>query len=189
MIIPIVKRGERKILEDYRRVTLMASLYKVYAIVLAERLRKEAEKKGIIPQNQTGFRKGMGTIDNVYVLNYLVNRQIAKRKGKMVVMFIDLKAAFDSVDRGKLVNAMKEKGIRIKLIERIEEMMRETRCRRSRRRDRRKFLDCKRGKTGVPIKPNIIQHHDSGHRGGNGKDEMRWSQGGREKGILTVVRE
>lgn len=33
-------------------------------------------------------------------------------------MFVDLKAAFDSVDRGKLVEAMRERGIRIELIDR-----------------------------------------------------------------------
>lgn len=48
----------------------MTSLYKVYAMVLAERLRKEVEENEIIPQNQTGFRRGMDTMDNVYILNY-----------------------------------------------------------------------------------------------------------------------
>lgn len=36
---------------------------KVYMGVLAERLRKEVEGKGMIPVNQTGFRKGFGTLD------------------------------------------------------------------------------------------------------------------------------
>lgn len=42
----------------------------------------------------------MGTIDNVYTLNYLINRQLGKKKGRVVALFIDLKSAFDSVDRG-----------------------------------------------------------------------------------------
>ena len=54
----------------------------------------------------------MGTIDNVYVLNYLINRQINKKGGKMVAFFIDLKAAFDSVERGKLIEAMRERKAR-----------------------------------------------------------------------------
>lgn len=51
----------------------MPSIYKIYAKVLAERLRVDMEGKGMIPQNQTGFRRGMGTIDTVYTLNYLIN--------------------------------------------------------------------------------------------------------------------
>lgn len=73
-MVPIRKRGEGERVEDYRGVTLTQTAYKVYATVLAERLRREVEEKGMLPSNQTGFRRGIGTIDNIYVLNYLVNR-------------------------------------------------------------------------------------------------------------------
>lgn len=56
-------------MEDYRGVTLVPTLYKVYVAVLAERLKEDLEEKGVILQNQMGFRKGMGTIDNIYVLH------------------------------------------------------------------------------------------------------------------------
>lgn len=46
---------------------------------LAERLKKE-EEKGLLPASQTGFRKELGTVDNKYVLNYLINRQIEKKE-------------------------------------------------------------------------------------------------------------
>ena len=100
VIISIVKKGEGGKVGEYRGVTLMPTLYKVYTMVLANRLEKEVEEKRIVPPNQTGFRKGMGTIDNIYVLNYIVSRYIAKEKGKLVALFVDFKAAFDSVDRG-----------------------------------------------------------------------------------------
>lgn len=59
----------------------MSILYKIYVSVLAERLREKAERKRILPKNQTRFRKGMGTLDSIYVLNYLINRQIGKEEG------------------------------------------------------------------------------------------------------------
>lgn len=73
-MVPIRKRGEGERVEDYRGVTLTQTAYKVYATVLAERLRREVEEKGMLLSNQTGFRRRIGTIDNIYVLNYLVNR-------------------------------------------------------------------------------------------------------------------
>lgn len=91
------------------RVSLTLTLYKLYASVLVDRLR-EVEEKNLIPQNQTGFRKGLGTIDNIYVLNYLVNRQLDKEKEKIVAFYINLKAAFNSVNKGILVEAMRERG-------------------------------------------------------------------------------
>lgn len=87
------------------------------------------DEKGIVPQNQTGFRKGLCVMDNIYVLNYLVNRQLGIRKGDLAALFVDLKAAFDSVDRKVLIETMTERGIREGLIERVEEIMRETRSR------------------------------------------------------------
>jgi len=125
----VAKKKESERVEDYRGVTLMPTLYKVYTGVLGERLREEIEGKRIIPPNQTGFRKGMGTMDNVYVLNYLVNKRLETKKGKIIAMFVDLKAAFDSVDREVLICTMRQRGIREGLIERVEEVMRETRSR------------------------------------------------------------
>jgi len=121
--VPIVKRGEGEKVEDCRGITLMQTAYKVYAMILAERLREEVERKGVLPPSQTGFRRGVGTLDQIYVLNYLINKRIAKRKGKMVVTFVDMKAAFDSVDREILIR-MKE--IRESLVVRCEEMLEET---------------------------------------------------------------
>lgn len=104
----------------------MSTSYKIYATVLAERLREEVEEKGMIPPNQTGFRKGMGTIDNIYIVNYLVNRQIRNKGGKLIGLFVDLKAAFDSVDRGELIRVMRERGVSEGLVERVEEILKET---------------------------------------------------------------
>lgn len=44
-------------------------------------------------------------------------------------MFVDLKAAFDLVDRRVLIEAMRQRGIREELIERVAEMWRETKSR------------------------------------------------------------
>lgn len=55
----------------YREVTLMPTLYRVYMAVLAEKITENMEEKGIIPHNQTGFRKGMGTIDNYLCIELL----------------------------------------------------------------------------------------------------------------------
>lgn len=78
--------------EEYMRVTL--------ASVLSNRLREEVEGRGLVPQNQAGFRRGVGTVDNIYTLNYLINRQVSKASDKLVAFFVDLRVAFDSVDRG-----------------------------------------------------------------------------------------
>lgn len=89
MIVLIVKKREKEGVEKYGRVTLMPTLYKIYAIILAERIKEETERKGMIPHNKTGFTAGMGTIDNIYVLNYLANRQLEKKRGRMIAMYVE----------------------------------------------------------------------------------------------------
>ena len=111
LVIPLIKKGEGVKVEEYRGITLMPVGYKIYAEVLRRRLEEQLEEKGSIPYNQTGFRKGMGTIDNTYTLNYLVNRNLGMKKGKLIALFVDFKAAFDSVNRRVLWNGMREGGV------------------------------------------------------------------------------
>lgn len=86
--------------------------------MLKGKLREEVEGKGMILPEQSGFRKGMRTMDNIYVLNYVVNRQLRKKKGKVVALFVDLRVVFDSVDREKLIKGMRKRGVREGLVER-----------------------------------------------------------------------
>lgn len=81
--------------------------------------------KGILPPSQTEFRRGIGTIDQIFVSNYLINKKVAKRSRRMVVMFIDMKAAFVSVDRDMLVESIKKREVREGLVSRCEEVLRE----------------------------------------------------------------
>lgn len=68
---------------------------------MAERLRKEVERKVILSPNQTGFRMGMGIMDNIYILNYLINRQVERKQEGIIIMYVDFKAAFKSMNRKK----------------------------------------------------------------------------------------
>jgi len=82
IVIPVMKKGQGRFVKDYTGVTVMPTLYKIYATALAEGLEKEVQGREMLPPSQTGFRKGMGTLDNIFVLNYLINRQIGKKGGE-----------------------------------------------------------------------------------------------------------
>jgi len=104
-------KKERRGRERYRRITIMPAFYKIYVAVLAERIREEIDEKDFLPQNQIAFRKRMGAIYNTYVMNYLARRQIGKERRSLTALFVDLKAAFDSVDRKILTEALRKRGI------------------------------------------------------------------------------
>jgi len=116
------------------------------------------EKKRLISPNQADFRRGMRTLDK-YVLNHLaINRQIIIMKGgKIVALFMDLKATFDSMDMMKLIDVLREKGVREELIERVEKILRETRSRVKRRRIRKEDFWTARGvRQGCSLSPHFI---------------------------------
>ena len=55
-----------------------------------------------IVETQAGFRKGYFTIDHIYTLSATTEKHLSRTGGKLYVAFIDLRKAFDSVDRASL---------------------------------------------------------------------------------------
>jgi hypothetical protein len=79
---------------------------KVVEKVVAELLSEEAESRGLLSNGQFGSRKGRSAIDAAAIM---VDRaHAAWRTGHMTgVLLMDIKAAFPTVAKGRLVNLMK----------------------------------------------------------------------------------
>lgn len=60
------------------------------------------------------------------MFNYVVNRVLQRKRGRMYAFFVDHRTTFDSVDREKLWKALKEKGMSKKLRERIRKIYEKT---------------------------------------------------------------
>jgi hypothetical protein len=80
VICPIYKKGAKNRAKNYRGITLLNTGYKLYASV-SERMKRKIEEKGVVPDSQAGFRKGSGTMDNVYILDHLAISELKKKKG------------------------------------------------------------------------------------------------------------
>ena len=60
---------------------------------------------------QAGFRPGYSTIDNCFVLHTAICKALSKPKGKLYAVFIDFRAAFDSIDRDLLFSKLYKLGL------------------------------------------------------------------------------
>lgn len=65
-------------------------------------------------------------MDNIYVLNHIIQKEIRKKGGKIFGFFMDFKSAFDKVDRKTLWEEMERRGIRKGIVERIKEIYEST---------------------------------------------------------------
>lgn len=75
----------------------------------------------------------------------------------MVVLFVDLRAAFDTVDKEILWKTMRERGIREELVRRCEDMLRETRNRVRIGEERsEQFWTGRRVKQGCPLSSSLF---------------------------------
>jgi len=86
------------------------------------------EEKKLMPENQAGFRKERSTIDNIFVLNHLMQRETKQEEkdDKVYMLFADLKAAFDNVDRKILWEELRRGEVEESLIRKMEEMYEQT---------------------------------------------------------------
>jgi len=93
-------------LKGYRSISLWSCMGKVVEKVAAELLSDEAEGRGLLSDRQFGSRRGRSAIDTVAIM---VDRAHAAWKGGHIagVLLMDIKAAFPSVAKGRLVNLMK----------------------------------------------------------------------------------
>ena len=69
------------------------------------------EEHGLINESQAGFRRNYSTIDHIFTLLALVQRQVLNH-GKLYVAFIDVKKAFDLVDRSCLWAVLRKNSVR-----------------------------------------------------------------------------
>ncbi|GAU47276.1 hypothetical protein TSUD_94650 [Trifolium subterraneum] len=96
-LIPKVDSPHR--LNDFRPISLVGSLYKILAKVLANRLRMVVGR--VISESQTAFVKDRQILDGILIANEVVD-EARKTKKELLLFKVDFEKAYDSVDWGYL---------------------------------------------------------------------------------------
>ena len=118
MIYPIHKSGDKVNPDNYRGITLLSVVGKLYCTILNQRLMSWCELNGILVKEQGGFRKHRGTTELLYILNDVIrNRQHQKNPNnrRVFAAFIDIRKAYDRIWRDGLWLNMHQVGIQGKL--------------------------------------------------------------------------
>ena len=116
-VVPIYKnKGKRGDPCNYRNISILSALMKLYTGILANRLNVWAEKYNIVSKWQNGFRRNKRIMDNVLIMQTVSEKYLKKKRGKIYWCFIDLERAYDKVCRNKLWWVLRNKGVSAKFI-------------------------------------------------------------------------
>ena len=106
---------------NYRGITLLSVLGKLFSRVFNKRLIKWAEMYQVYIEAQAGFRKSMSTVDNVFVLHGLITHTLNGGK-RFSFALIDFTKAFDYVVRDMLWYKLIKLGVRGQILKVIKSM-------------------------------------------------------------------
>ena len=123
VIVPIPKKGDLGITDNYRGISLTVTAAKIFNKILLDRIRPHVDP--ILRDNQNGFRAGRSTLSQILTLRRLVEGIKAKQL-PAVFIFVDFSKAFDSIHREKLMEILKAYGIPAKIVDAIWILYRDT---------------------------------------------------------------
>lgn len=121
IIIPLHKKGPTNAPDNFRGISLLSTLSKVFTAVLNSRLASWSESNDVIDESQAGFRKGRSTIDHIFTLHAVVEKQLSQNK-KLYAAYIDFRKAYDSVNRSLLWVVLHEAGVKGKMLDILRNM-------------------------------------------------------------------
>ena len=108
-LIPIFKKGDSRNLNNYRPISLLPVMSKVFEKVINVQLTEVIEE-GFIDDNQYGFRRGHSTEHAMIKFVDHVQKSLSG-KNHVVSVFVDVSKAFDSCDHSILLSKIKRTGL------------------------------------------------------------------------------
>ena len=126
IIAPIYKKNglPKDDVNNYRPISLISNVSKIFEKCIYSRIVNFLEKNKILSKSQFGFREGKNTEKAISKLMSLIKTE---KKCKMVIFF-DLKKAFDTVDHNILIRKLDNMGIRGNTLELLKSYLNNRTC-------------------------------------------------------------
>ena len=118
-IVPVPKKGNLRLCDNWRGISLLDIVGKLFARVIQDRVQMIAED--VLPDSQCGFRKGRGCNDMVFVARQLIEKSV-EHDDQLCVLFVDLRQAYDSIPRTSLWSILSKLGVPPKMLKVIQSL-------------------------------------------------------------------
>lgn len=120
-VFTIFKKGDRHNPHNYRGISILNSMAKLYDMVMCNRLSCWFRPL----REQAGAQRGRGCLEHIVTLRLLVDTA-KRKKEKLFVMFIDFSKAYDLIPRSKLFIVLKRLGCGLVMLGALTAMYRVT---------------------------------------------------------------
>eukprot|EP00663_Eupelagonemidae_sp_cell21sb_P008185 gene8185-531_t len=114
VMIPIPKKGNLRLCDSWRGISLLSVPGKIYAKILCARLNQIAER--VLPESANGFRAGRGTLDCIALTRFLLSRVNVSEGGTLHSVFADVGKAFDNASRDGIWIVLRRNGVPPRLL-------------------------------------------------------------------------
>ena len=121
LVTPIHKKGPASDPANYRPIAVGEPLYRLYTIILNDRLVAWSEEHGLRSPVQAGFRPRQSPIHHLFALRHFIDRAILQQR-PLFVSFVDLQKAYDTVQHGLLWARLEGIGVGPKMLAAIKSL-------------------------------------------------------------------
>ena len=111
-ILTLYKKGEKTEPDNYRPISLLSCINKLFEKLIFKRISNFAAKNNLIDKHQFGFRSNHSCTHAIFSITDFFRESIDNKKFGYSC-FIDLKKAFDTVDRKILLDKLYQYGFRV----------------------------------------------------------------------------
>lgn len=118
-VAPIFKSGDKHSEKNYRPISILPSLNKIFEIVLLERLKEFADKNSLQDPHQFGFSTNSSTESALIELVNTIHKHLDKKR-LVIAVFLDVSKAFDTIPHEILYLKLENYGIRGKALDLIK---------------------------------------------------------------------